>query len=571
MNPRSARLLALLLVSSALSARAARVEVTPEVISPVSSLSGAVAPSAAALSLAPSMSLTAAAAPSLTLNAAPALAPALAPSALPSAAPALKPSAAPSAGPEAKPTLIQSLSAAPALDASKLSGGGAASAAENDFNSRAQLGPTVSGGDSTGEVPAEGDGATRRGISLQPSSSKAERPSATAGARDEDGAKMSSALDALATKNAGESSPLSFAPTPASLRVLASRGGATLTRERGTDSWRLTRGGLSDVAHDFDLVVIVRRDGPSGPTPAELANSDGRDARFVLATRGGAVEWNSDLSGREVPALTAGAWNSALTRAATALGQYPRLLAARGVALETRAWARVDAAWLDAGRAPVAEGQMERTMIPAWMAEELPIVAAKVGREAPPEYRAEVLSRSKAWVYRWHSRWTYEIQDGLPDGHYDPKFGIRVMLKSDWRKLKDPRNHFRVLFAHEWTHWLQNEGMVTRRYGVETPAVAVELLRGIELVGVDGIKAGRIGIIHEGTLNAFEDGRRWARGDMSELSTLYYRGTLGGAAYEVGQIAGRPEAAWEFLNLVMAEKNQVTPREAFERVTGRKK
>lgn len=224
-----------------------------------------------------------------------------------------------------------------------------------------------------------------------------------------------------------------------------------------------------------------------------------------------------------------------------------------------------------AAHVPVDAAQMESTLIPAWIKEELPVAAAKLGRPLPAEYAADVLARSKVWVYKWHSRWTYEISGGLPDGHFDPKFGIRVMLKTDWRKLKDPETHFRVLFAHEYTHWLQEEGLVTRRYGGEIPAVAVEQLRALELVGLQGMKEGRVGFIAEGNIQSLESGREWARGDMKDVTQLYFRGVLGGAAYEVGRIAGRPEAAWEFLNLVVAEKGGLAPREAFERVTGLKK
>ncbi|HXT00395.1 MAG TPA: hypothetical protein VN915_06950 [Elusimicrobiota bacterium] len=222
-------------------------------------------------------------------------------------------------------------------------------------------------------------------------------------------------------------------------------------------------------------------------------------------------------------------------------------------------------------KAPGDAERMAQRLIPAWIKEELPVTAAKLGRAAPADYLARVLSRSDVWVYKWHSRWTYEVSGGLPDGHFDPKFGIRVMLKLDWRKLKDPKTHFKVLYAHEYTHWLQDEGLITYRYGVEIPAVAVEQLRAMELVGWEGMKAGRVGFIAESNLRSFEHGREWARGDMKDATILYYRGVLGGAAYEVGRIAGRPEAAWEFLNLVVAEKGGLSPREAFERVTGLKK
>ncbi|MDE2509840.1 MAG: hypothetical protein KGL74_01840 [Elusimicrobia bacterium] len=215
-----------------------------------------------------------------------------------------------------------------------------------------------------------------------------------------------------------------------------------------------------------------------------------------------------------------------------------------------------------AGRPAAAERAMAETVIPRWMETELPVASGKLGQELTDGQKSSILKRSKVWVYAWHSGWTYEISGGLPDGHYDPKFGIRVMLKNNWRRLKDPENHFRVLYAHEYTHWLQEEGKVTRRMGGEIPAVAVELLRAMELVGWEGMKAGRIGFIAEGTLGAFEDGRRWARGDMADATALMFRGVLGGAAYEVGVQAGRPEAAWEFLNLVIAEKGGMKPREA---------
>ena len=242
---------------------------------------------------------------------------------------------------------------------------------------------------------------------------------------------------------------------------------------------------------------------------------------------------------------------------------------ARGVAFERRPWARASQEWIDSGRAPVAAPQMARTVIPGWMRAELPVTAMKLGLALSGEKIAEVLARSTVWVYSWHSSWSYEVE-GLPDGHYHSKFGIRVMLRRNWRRLKDAQTHFRVLYAHEYTHWLQEEGLVTRRYGIEIPAVAVEQLRAMELVGWEGMKAGKVSFIAEGNLSSFEKGRAWARGDMADATALMYRGVLGGAAYEVGARLGRPEAAWEFLNLVISEKEPLTPREAFEKVSGSK-
>jgi hypothetical protein len=240
------------------------------------------------------------------------------------------------------------------------------------------------------------------------------------------------------------------------------------------------------------------------------------------------------------------------------------VVAAPAAAPKETGWARLKARVL--GRPIGVERTMADAIIPAWMREELSVAATKLGQKLSVDKKAAILERSKVWVYSWHSGMTYEIGGGLPDGHFDPKFGIRVMLKTDWRGLKDPETHFKVLYAHEYTHWLQDEGLVTRRYGVEPPSVAVELLRAMELVGWEGMKARKVGFIAEGTLGAFQNGREWARGDMSDETALMFRGVLGGAAYEVGVMAGRPEAAWEFLNLVIAEKGGLKPSEARERV-----
>lgn len=254
----------------------------------------------------------------------------------------------------------------------------------------------------------------------------------------------------------------------------------------------------------------------------------------------------------------------------------PSLTTVSGAAADADGRARFDGQAAAPAVSPtpraLTDGQRMATVdIPGWARTELPITSRLLGRPLTEDQRDAILARTNVWVYRWHSRWTYEVAGGLPDGHYDPKFGIRLMLKTDWRKLKDPETHFRVLMAHEYGHWLQNDGTLTRRYGIETPSVAIELLRGVELVGMDGLKAGRVGFVGVGVLHSFEDGRRWARGNMSDTTILFYRGALGGAAYQVGLDAGRPEAAWEFLRLVAAETGALSPREAYARVVGRAK
>jgi hypothetical protein len=388
------------------------------------------------------------------------------------------------------------------------------------------------------------------------------------GGVDHNGHVMRAALAALADRPAGASAALSFSPTPDSLRVLAGADGVLLARVRADGRWFLIKAGAAGFAAtspEYDLAVLGRP-GSGRPTAADLEATAGRAGRFAVAAENGVFEWNTDMRSGAGAALENAFWGRALSRVAGRF--YPRLLAATGVAAETRSWAKTTQEWIDAGRAPAAARHMAETIIPGWMKTELPITVGKLGLERSADYFADVLNRSKVWVYTWHSRWTYEVSDGLPDGHYDAKFGIRTMLKMNWRRLKDPETHFRVLYAHEYTHWLQNEGVVTRRYGIEIPAVAVEQLRALELVGWEGMKSGRIGFIAEGNLRAFESGREWARGGMADATALMYRGVLGGAAYEVGVMTGRPEAAWEFLNLVIAEKGGLPPREAFAKVSG---
>ncbi|MDE2491609.1 MAG: hypothetical protein KGM24_12250, partial [Elusimicrobia bacterium] len=208
--------------------------------------------------------------------------------------------------------------------------------------------------------------------------------------------------------------------------------------------------------------------------------------------------------------------------------------------------------------------------IPAAAREELPVVAARLGRPLDDAHRRDVLKRTNGWPMRWHSSWTYKDHPdhlGIPDGHFRHDFGIRLMVKPGWRRIADLTLHYRVLFAHEYTHWLQDEGLVTERWGGEPPAVASEILRAIELAGLPAVEAGRVPTVHEGNLSNFRAGREWARsGGKSDPFVVYRRGGLAGMAYEAGVLAGRPEAAWEFLGMVVSEKNGRTPAEALAAV-----
>ncbi len=100
--------------------------------------------------------------------------------------------------------------------------------------------------------------------------------------------------------------------------------------------------------------------------------------------------------------------------------------------------------------------------------------------------------------------------------------------------------------------------------------MAVEVLRAIELIGLDAVRAGRAGTVHAGMLSAFDGGREWARKEVKSESAFYSKGALAGAAYEAAQATGRPEASWEFLNLVIAGKGALEPADAWARVVGSK-
>lgn len=575
---RTLRALVLVLFAAAPSA-AARVELVPETgLAPSApsaaaaamALPGSVAPSllAPSLAIAPSAApLAVAPAVVMPLAAAPAIA---APAAAMPAAPA---SPAPLARRGDHPTLAQTV-AAPMPAFSKMSGGESSAAAEKDFAERAQLG--AAGTEGTLALAASMPEPAPRRLHLLKAATP--REAARAGnvlpfaGVDFNGDFLRAAAAKVAAGPAGGTLALDFKPGPKSLVELGKTDGILLIRGRADGKWKLVNAGAAGFtapAEDFDLAVLGRASGSAAPSAADLRASEGRAARFAIASPRGLHEWNPDMPEGAGRALAETAWGRLAARAAGPFAA--RLLSLNGVASERRPWARVAPDWIEAGEAPAAERQLAGTIIPGWMRAELPLTAAKLGLKLSAAEQADILARSKVWVYTWHSRWTYEISGGLPDGHFDPKFGIRVMLKTDWRKLKDPKTHFRVLFAHEYTHWLQEQKLVTYRFGIEIPAVAVEQLRAMELVGWEGMKARRVDFIAEGNLGSFESGRAWARGPMTDETALMYRGVLGGVAYEVGQIAGRPEAAWEFLNLVIAEKGALKARDAFERVTGLRK
>lgn len=492
----------------------------PSVSAPIVAMPLQLAPSA----LAPAAAATLAAAPTLAL--AP-LAP-LAPAALvPLKAAPAKPVPA-----EGRPLLIKSL-AAPALDLSKLGAGDSAGAAEKDFNARAQLDAPAAIADGVLSAPSAGSAPRKTRLSLVPSAKAPFKEAA---------------------RSAAEGPALDLVATPETLRLMAERGESKILILTGDGRW---------------LMAPRAGDSTAYPTPEELEAAAGKSGRRFVFSKAGLVEWNTT-----VPAGAAAALGSGLSAlAARVPGLYPFVLARNGVAARRTSWDRVVKQGLDAGEAPLNEAVLVAKTIPAFIAEEFPLIAAKLGRPVDAAYKADVLARSNGYRLYWHSATTYKDHPdnvGIPDGHFRFDFGIRLMVKPDWRRLKDLSTNYRPLFSHEYVHWLQNEGFVSTKYGAEIAAVAVEVLRAVELIGLERVHAGGAGTVHPGMLGSFESGREWARAGFKNETMPYSKGALGGAAYEAGQAAGRPEAAWEFLNLVIAGKGALEPAAAWARVVGSK-
>jgi hypothetical protein len=496
-----------------------RVEVVPELGGLGAAPSATAAPGAAPLQMEANALI-----PAVSF-AAPALA------AMPVALAALPPAAAKPLQAEGRPLLIKAL-AAPALDMSKLGAGDSAGAAEKDFNARAQLDAPAANADGAPAAPAAGE------ASLKPRSAlvrSAKPPVRTLSPRPSPGG----ALELVAT--------------PESLRAIVARGESRLLIRASDGRWLLS----------------PRTDGGAYPTPEEIADSAGRSGRFFVASKAGLVEWSP-----VVPENVAAALRSGVSRLASRVpGLYASVLSYNGVALRRTSWRQAVEQGLDAGEAPLNEGVVIAKVIPALVAREFAVIAAKLGRSVDAEYKADVLKRTNGYRMYWHSAYSYKDHPdhvGIPDGHFRSDFGIRLMVKPDWRRIPDLAANYRPLFAHEYVHWLQNERFVSTKFGAEIAAVAVEVLRAIELVGLDEVRAGRAGTVHAGIMSSFEGGREWAREGFKNETAPYMKGVLAGAAYEAAQVTGRPEAAWEFLNLVVAGLGALEPAAAWARVVGAK-
>lgn len=166
-----------------------------------------------------------------------------------------------------------------------------------------------------------------------------------------------------------------------------------------------------------------------------------------------------------------------------------------------------------------------------------------------PQRREEVLARTRFLDIRWWDHFLGRTDNPEAEGVAKPDKSITLHVKTDWRKLPSLAAHFRALFSHEYTHRLQYEDEVTTQYGVEIPSLGTELLRGLELVGLEGLRRGMIDFITPNALGDFERGRAWMRQDASarkDRDGFYWKGFLGGAAYELALQTGDWAAAWMF-------------------------
>ncbi|OGR56768.1 MAG: hypothetical protein A2X36_04205 [Elusimicrobia bacterium GWA2_69_24] len=170
--------------------------------------------------------------------------------------------------------------------------------------------------------------------------------------------------------------------------------------------------------------------------------------------------------------------------------------------------------------------------------------------------REDVASKTRFEEVRWYHHFWGKIVHPEADGVAQRSdLSISLHVRRGWEKLPSFTAFYRALFAHEYTHRLQYEGRVTEKLGVEIPPVAAEMLRGIELVGLEGLRQGLIGFITENQLSGFDNGRAWMRSAEKASSGVFWKGFLAGAAYELAAQTGRWADAWLLHRLVSSGKS----------------
>lgn len=172
------------------------------------------------------------------------------------------------------------------------------------------------------------------------------------------------------------------------------------------------------------------------------------------------------------------------------------------------------------------------------------------GRALTPERREAVLSKTTVRDIKWYHHFTNDIQP-VPEGVATKDLTITVNVKGNWRKMASFSSHLRTIFSHEYTHRLQYEGEYKDNFGAEAAAVATEMLRGVELVGLEAMSKEILPCLGVSHMQAFNSGRQWVRSGTPEGETgWYWRGFLAGAAFEVAERTGSWSDAWRFLRRV---------------------
>lgn len=174
--------------------------------------------------------------------------------------------------------------------------------------------------------------------------------------------------------------------------------------------------------------------------------------------------------------------------------------------------------------------------------------------------KEDVVAKTAYQDVRWYHHFLPGIVHPEADGvARRDDLSINLHVKKGWEKMSSFTAFYRALFAHEYTHRLQFEGHVTEKLGGEIPPVGTEILRGIELVGLEGLREGVIGFISENVLGGFERGQAWMRSPEKSAekgaSGVFWKGWLAGAAYELAVQTGRWADAWAFHRMVSSGKS----------------
>lgn len=194
----------------------------------------------------------------------------------------------------------------------------------------------------------------------------------------------------------------------------------------------------------------------------------------------------------------------------------------------------------------------------AVIADELRVsVPRLLGRALSSAEEESILAQTAFQRRRWWS-WLFSAP-ALADGMTDAEGRITLYLNPGWERMSDLETHLRVLFTHELTHRLERTAGLLARFGSESLATAAHLLRGLELLGLEGLRAAGPKIATEHELEGFEQGRRWA-GPREGEEGLTYKGALAGAAYALARRTGRPADAWEFLRRMAEERAPAAAR-----------